>query len=787
MVEGRARSAALNVSADGRYILYLNGKRLGRGPARCHPGWQYLDPYDVAELLVPGRNVLAALVHSYGRDTSWYQLPKGPQAILFGCAGFYLEGAIATAQGIVRVDSDASWKFLVSPAWERDTAFGGTGFIEHFDGTLEPEHWNRTAFDDSLWEKAYVQRVRFPAAGSDIVPFPRLVERDIAFLEETLVEPAGSFSPAGFTESTASTTSADVTSRGDGEPIVFDFGRILLGRICVEVEASAGSELEIECGETLGPDGLVFRPGAIPGISTPLVHKVRFRGGRQSHTLFEAYGFRYVQVRGCGRGDTPKIVSLKAEETKYPAGAAAPLAGTTTAQGAPMAAGAPALGSFSCSDETLTRIWKVGAYTASICRQDGFIDCPSREQRQWTGDANIQSLLNYVTCGDTRLVRKMLLQSAQTQGSDGMIMMASTSDLAAEARTIIPDYCLHWILSIGNYLLYTGDESPLLELFPSVAKAIEWFVPYLDRHGLLADVPGWLFIDWSDKLDRGGEVLALNALFVGALRAAARVADILSAPRYARRWGDLASSVAESAAERLWDSSRGLYADARGEDGLSRVASQQGNAAAIAFGIAPRDRWESMLSAILDPKRLVLTRTWKWDIDRPFDTDTDIVLAQPFFSHYLHAALAAADKKAEMVSNIASRWSSMLEDGGSTFWESWQLTEMTSRCHAFSATPTFDLSTYVLGVKPIADGYSRFRVSPYFVGLDWARGEVPAVAGSISVSWERKLGAIEMDIEAPWALLGVLALEPGCGARTADSRTLLDLEPGSNHINLLSS
>ncbi|MBI4790615.1 MAG: alpha-L-rhamnosidase N-terminal domain-containing protein, partial [Chloroflexi bacterium] len=78
------QSASVHVSADGRYQLFVNGQRIGRGPARCTPAWQYVDPYDLAPHLHPGRNVIAALAHSYGRNTAWYELPSWDHARAFG-------------------------------------------------------------------------------------------------------------------------------------------------------------------------------------------------------------------------------------------------------------------------------------------------------------------------------------------------------------------------------------------------------------------------------------------------------------------------------------------------------------------------------------------------------------------------------------------------------------------------------------------------------------------------------------------------------------------------------
>ena len=752
---GGALSSPLRASADGRYILFLNGRRLGRGPARCHPGWQYVDPYDGGSILRPGRHVLSALVHSYGRDASWYQLPRGTQALLFGCAGFYLEGSVEDKAGSgLNLGTDGAWKFLASEAWERDSPFGGTGYMERFDGRREPEGWMLPGFDDSAWEQAFVQRIALPAAGSDVVPFPRLVERDIVSLREERVAPAGQ--------------SADLS----GGKLVWDFGRILLGRIGIEVEAEDGAGIELICGESLGPDGLVFRPGAIPGIFTPPSHTVRFRRGKGEHTLFEASGFRYVQTGQLDGGLRAKILSVWAEESSYSGGPSP----RSIHAGEPV----PGAGSFACSDPLLTAIWKAGAYTASVCRQDGFIDCPSREQRQWTGDAQIQGLLNHVACGDARIVRKAILQAAQTQGADGMIAMASTSDIGAEWRTFIPDYALYWILSIGDYIDYSGDLAIAEEIFPAVAKALGWFMPWLDPEGLLSGVPGWVFVDWSEKLDRRGEVLALNALFATALKVASRVAEGAGAPALADRWRALASSVASAAADRFWDSKRAVYADCWAESGLSPVVSQQANAAAVAFGIAPDARWDSIFDYILDEGRIKLTKAWRWDAERPFEARHDVILAQPFSCHFLHAALARAGRVDDILANIRTRWAPMLTGG--TFWESWQLTEMTSRCHAFSATPVYDLSTYVLGLRPAAPGFARFEANPWFGDLEWASGSMPTPAGPLSLAWHRHGGMIELEIVVPEGLSGILSMK-GLAKDSPDSGRRA-LAPGANRFSL---
>src|SRR5207245_1345047 len=72
-----ADEARLTLTVDGRYQLFVNGARLGRGPARCDPLHQRTDTYDIAAHLRAGDNVVAVLVHVYGADTAWYQTVQG--------------------------------------------------------------------------------------------------------------------------------------------------------------------------------------------------------------------------------------------------------------------------------------------------------------------------------------------------------------------------------------------------------------------------------------------------------------------------------------------------------------------------------------------------------------------------------------------------------------------------------------------------------------------------------------------------------------------------------------
>ena len=61
-------SALLRIAADTNYVLWLNGLKVASGPVRGTAKLCYFDTLEVAPLLRPGRNVIAALVYSPVRE-----------------------------------------------------------------------------------------------------------------------------------------------------------------------------------------------------------------------------------------------------------------------------------------------------------------------------------------------------------------------------------------------------------------------------------------------------------------------------------------------------------------------------------------------------------------------------------------------------------------------------------------------------------------------------------------------------------------------------------------------
>ncbi|MBP7964691.1 MAG: family 78 glycoside hydrolase catalytic domain, partial [Caldilineaceae bacterium] len=730
--------------------------------------------------------------------TSWYELPRWEAARAFGCGGFFLQGDITTSNNIICLDTDDSWRFQNAAAWERETPGCSLGFVEKYDARRSTNGWADVNFDDDTWGAVEILRVPGRNFAGDVTPFPVLVTRDIPPLFEEMRRPAALLrwgevvnAPAhgsvgeqmaqetlgdlarcqvdNLTGLTTDTGPAEIVTTDDHSvSFVLDFGSVVFGRVGLDLDGPAGGMVDFVYGEQLQPDGRVLVNMGILGYdNVPQAHRYILREGAQTWEQFEPAGFRYLQVtvRHCPR--PLHLLGLTVNSTGYPV---------------------EARGRFACSDDQLTRMWQIGADTLGLCMHDAYVDCPTREQRQWVGDAYVQILVNFAAFGDPHLAARLLRQTAESQQPDGLTMPSVVSDFAVKDFFNIPDFCLYWILALDRTVLFTGDTALAEELHPAIVKAVAWFERHLDADNLLAQVPHWVFVDWAD-VDKQGQVTALNAQFVAALRAASRLAHAAGQPGQADRFAALADQVADAINRLLWDEERGVYVDARHRGVQSRRISQQANAAVFAWDIAPIQRWPAVFATVMDDAHLVLTRTGDGDPTSPtFDEENQVVMAQPFFCHHLHRALSRAGEQEAMLDNLRRRWGPWVAAGEPTFWELWQLGPATSTCHAWAATPTFDLSTEVLGIAPLTPGFARFRVAPHPADLAWADGVFPSPLGDIAVAWRQTTSHFDLLVTVPDGAEADVILPTGSWGRVElDDRVVTEAQalivgPGSHRI-----
>lgn len=176
-IQDHLKKAKLHITADSRYVIWLNGKRLGQGPVRSWPwDWSY-DSYDVNGVLCSGRNVISVLVLHYGVSNFQY---------IENRARLLAQLDMVTAKGKkISIGTDRTWKGVSHPSYDRKTMRISCqqAWVEQYDAGNEPEGWQQADFNDRDWVNLReIGKVGIP-------PWEKLSPRGIPFLTEEPVCP----------------------------------------------------------------------------------------------------------------------------------------------------------------------------------------------------------------------------------------------------------------------------------------------------------------------------------------------------------------------------------------------------------------------------------------------------------------------------------------------------------------------------------------------------------------------------------------------------------------------
>ena len=169
--------AEIKITADSKYVFFINGHFIGSGPIRGWPFEYYYDVYDVKPYLVEGRNVIAVIAQYYGISSFKY---------IKGRPGLLVQLEIKEKNGNVKIiGTDNDWKVVPSPSYKRNVPRFSCQqeWSEEYDARKELVGWTTQDYDDGDWQNAVV------IGEVGIEPWKKLVERDIPLLMNVPVPP----------------------------------------------------------------------------------------------------------------------------------------------------------------------------------------------------------------------------------------------------------------------------------------------------------------------------------------------------------------------------------------------------------------------------------------------------------------------------------------------------------------------------------------------------------------------------------------------------------------------
>jgi len=682
------------------FIAWFDGAWLAEGPARFSHGYP---EYQVLRVRPgAGRHVLAVQVHAEGVETRivgnippflWCEVRAGGQPAAGRWTCTRLEGYAARVR---RINALLGW-------------------IDWCDTRAIPPGWERPGFDDAGWrEPATVPIPISPPAPLSSAEVRRSFHPARAVAEGRFVEIFGyeKDSPAArfFLRDLAP---ASLPAQGVWRR--YDLGRVRLMRPWFTLDLPAGAVVEFAYCESLQHDRVSPWISLSTSDSCNLDHFVA-RGGPQEFFPHGPRGGRFVEVHVVAPPDQVRFVREEFVERGY--------YGETD-------------GAFSCDDPLLNRIWTTGVDTHRACAEDALTDTPTRERGQWAGDVvTVGMEIAGVAFADLRLCRRGLHQCAQSARADGLVAgMCPGQDI------YLSTYAAQWVSACVHYWELTGDRALLHELFEAAERNCSAFEANRGPAGL-TDAIGWAFVDWGYVRNPGPCDLAVSLHYLVALRDMRRWCETIGRTDRVAYYAGLATAVTATV-QAYFDDERGRGGDAWDRIGYHRalLGLKLGF-----FGAAEAGACVAFIKAHI-------LRCFPNDPSAPRLSDPAANhprLITPYFAHFAMPELIERGEMDFVLDQYRKCWGWGLEDGRTTWIEVFDT--RWSHCHQWSGCPTWQLSRYVLGLRPIYDwGERHYRVALAPGSLARAEGRIPLPghAGGIAVSWERTPGGVRYRLATP--------------------------------------
>ena len=701
----------IDVTADERFVLLLDGAEVGRGPHRCVADEWLYQSYELR--LAAGCHALEAVV--------WRLGASAPAAQVSVRGGFALaaEGAAAarfsTGAAPWRVARLRGTRCLPLPP-DAGTLVG-TAFA--VDGA--------SVLDETPPAAAFAAPVvvRGPVGGGPAgnpwciavpgwrlypSPLPDQMRRECA-PGRFLTGPGAGRAPGPF----------DVPARSKVS-VLWDLGDYFCAFPDLAVDGGAGAVVRWGWAEALrGPDGRKTRDRGAPagGAFVPGVEDAFRPGGRTgarfSTPWWRSGRFCRLEVETAERPLRVRRVGLV--ETRLPVRRA---------------------GSFACDDATLGPVQRLCVRGLEACMHETFVDCPHYEQLMYVGDTRVQILAAAAAFADDRLPLRAAALFDRSRRADGILAMHYPSSRPQESAA----YALVWPLLLRDCMRLFDCRARLRALAPGMRHALHGIAAYARPDGLLEDLPGWSFVDWAPEwaARRGvppgglaGEGASAPASFFHALalQAAAEIDAALGEPRLAAHWRAGARRVAAAAVAAFWDERRGLLADDEPHTAFSEHAQCLALLAGALRGERRRRAWRGLLEA------------------------PGLARSTVYFSHYLFEAFLRFGRT-DLFLRRLDLWRDFAARGLRTPLESpdGAGAEPRSDCHAWGSHPLWHLHAGVAGVRPDAPFYARALVAPQPGPLRFIRSATPTPRGPVKLDLRFDGGRASGVVELPPGLPG---------------------------------
>lgn len=507
--------------------------------------------------------------------------------------------------------------------------------------------------------------------------------------------------------------------------VLIDLGRVVHGRVEFTATGLAGSIIDVGWDERLTPD--TGRALPFPGSwhqEWNQVDSFILDGSEWRVSTIDARAGRYILIAVWGSGIV-RLENLVVKEEVYPV---------------------IGFGSFDSGDPQLDQIWQIGVDTLRTNMTDAYTDTPWRERGQWWGDAFIEHRINLAVFGDEKLYERGVLLMANG-GPNGEIYGIAPNG----AGLPMLDYGMLWVQSLYDLAVTGGNTELLYRTYTSLVEFMNYVGGFESPESGLLDLPDehWsqtAYVDTIGYRDRHGQSTAINALYADTLSKAASLAGLLNDSLRAQAWMVRRSQVLQQINDLLYLPQQGRYAAAL-YDGNLTLPTVHAQSWALSYGIVPDDQKNAVLNSLIEL----------------IGSNPNSSVTGTYGFAWILQALGENGRIDEALELIRVFYGYMVSNGATTWWE-WLESDQhysNSLSHGWSGSPTWFLSSYVLGGKRTGVDTWEVRI-PAMSSLQRVSGKFPLDDELVEVSWSRKsCKQLYVRLVSPEGSLGKLVLPEG--------------------------
>ena len=771
----KPRSARGWITADSRYLLKANGKRIQWGPSPCDPRWLEADPMDLTEALTAGTNVLGAQVLFFGQgDGTW---PTGKPGFLFWLEIEHQDGSKQT------LVSDDAWRVKLARAWQPGhyKRWYVRSLQEEFDARLYPYGWTTAHFtpddnwlqpmllecpvnkppicstyDDYAFQAEAGPSVAVAQLRARTIPHMREYDVPVAGLAESMwiewVRPSEEYFEFIPPKSFRAVREPAAKEIGPGEwevnldgrraaALTFEFKEEMAGWPHFTVEAPAGTVVELMIQES-------HQVGGPALLNTYWNSWARLicREGVNEFEEFDFEGCRWMQLHIHGNPGRVIVNNVGMRRRIFPW---------------------PHQPQIRYAEPALQKLMEASVNTVNNAALEVVSGDAARERQQYSGDAAHQLHAIYLAFGETRLPARFVTTFSQGMTLDGYFLDCWPAydrlariferELHLTRWGPILDHGVQFNFDCLYYHLYTGDLETLREPYPRLLRFAQYLSTIVGKDGLLPvenlGIP-YVWIDHIAYERQRHKQCAFNlyaaAMLKHALAPLCQLMGDLEKDETARSLG---KSIQAATVKHFWDSQRRLF-----------VVNQPWLAEEKNIRLCDR----SLSNAVLfdqypggDIKAAIQTLA---------DCPPEMGFSYPANQAWRLWALAKGGRADVVVKDFRERWATMPSVRlNNTLQEDWHVkTDSTSEWSHCCVLPLYVSHMSLAGIRPLEPGFARCEIRPQLADLEFLELTSHTVKGPILFRSHGKLGNREVTISLP----------DGCaGELLVPRQETLDLEP----------